>query len=113
MTANAANASRRSVSARRVIRRARSNMIWLSEEDVQGCDNTDVNGCFRKQRMPEPFLKAGDNEDETDWNKDQCREQGIFHERRDQQPCDNELVHGAEPLQLITQQLQMPEQSHF
>jgi hypothetical protein len=55
-----------------------------SEQDVQGCDNADVNGGFRKQWMPEPSLKSSDNENETDWNKDQCRDQRIFHERRDQ-----------------------------
>jgi hypothetical protein len=79
-------------------------MIWLSEEDVQGCDNADVNGGFRKQRMPEPLLKSSDNENETNWDKDQCRDQRIFHERRDQQACDNELLHGVSlPLADVTE----------
>jgi hypothetical protein len=32
----------------------------------------------RKQRMPEPFLKSSDNENETDRNKDQCRVSAYF-----------------------------------
>jgi hypothetical protein len=60
------------------------NILCLSDEDVQGCDNADINGSFRKQWMPKPSLKSSDNENETDWNKDQCRDQCIFHERRDQ-----------------------------